>query len=143
MLTLKQIKLAIIDMIMTKFPDIKIQSTDVTSGFKRPSFFVTIDNVNRDSRLYHSIRSMTIRIHYFPSDRNKYSLELLDIQDGLESIFNLNFKVEDRVITINDTRSQEVDGVLEFEFDLNFLESNEITQTGELGELMSDLELDV
>lgn len=138
MLSLKQIKLAINNMLITKFPSIDIQSTDIKEGFNRAAFFVTIDNVNRDTRLYHSERSMTIRIHYFPSDRYKNSLELLDIQDDLESIFNLNFIVEDRVITIDDTQSQVVDGVLEFEFDFNFLESNDITETGEL---MGELEI--
>lgn len=140
MLTLKQIKLAINNMILEKFPDIEIISRDVSEGFVRPSFHVMFDNIDRDTRFYVSERSMTVRIYYFPSDRYEYSLEILDIQDSLESIFNLNLEVEDRVITINETRGQQIDGVLEFEFDFDFVESNE---REDKGELMEELILDV
>lgn len=117
---LKDIKKAINEMITSEFPDIEIQAADVEKGFERPSFFVEMDNLFRDSRQFGSIRSMTIRIYFFPGDRYKYSLELMDVQDRLESIFNLNFAVKDRVITIDETRGQTIDGVLEFEFDFEF-----------------------
>jgi len=130
MLTLKQIILAINEIILAKFPTIEIQSTDVKEGFKRPSFFVQLDNIDSDTGLYFSKRSMTTRIHYFPSNRHNYSLELMDIQDDLESIFNLNFGVDNRVITIQETRAQTIDGVLEFEFDFGFVESKEIADEG-------------
>jgi hypothetical protein len=140
MLTLKQIKLVINNLLLNKFPTIEIQSEDVRQGFNRPCFFVQLDNDDRDTRLYVTERSILVRIHYFPTNRYEYSLEIMDIQDGLESIFNLNFKVETRVITINETRAQTIDGVLEFEFDFEFVDP---VETIEEGDLMGDLELDV
>jgi hypothetical protein len=137
MLTLKQIILAIDEVILAKFPTIEIQATDVKEGFKRPSFFVQLDNISSDTGLYFSKRSMTTRIYYFPSNRHNYSLELIDMQDGLESIFKLNFEVENRVITIAETRGQTIDGVLEFEFDFEFTEKLEIE---DLGDPMEELD---
>jgi hypothetical protein len=138
--TLKQIKLAINDMILAKFPAIEIQSTDVKEGFNRPSFFVQLDNIGRDTKLYVSERGLTTRIYYFPEDRYNYSLEIMDIQDSLESIFNLNFKVGNRTITISETRGQEIDGVLEFEFDFEFVEPVDVSDNSDL---MGELEIDV
>lgn len=137
MLSLKQIKKAVNDIIKVKFPTIEIQAEDIKEGFKRPSFFVQFDNLDKDTGLYASDRSMTIRVYYFPSDRYVYSLEILDIQDSLDSIFNLNFAVEDRVITIKEARGQVVDKVLEFEFDINFVDSDD-TEIG--GNLMQEMD---
>lgn len=123
MLTLKQIKKAINDVLIAKFPAIPVQSNDVKEGFARPSFFVRLEDITRDSRLYVAERSMTVRIYFFPSDRNEYAIELLDTQDSLEQSFDLTLTVEDRHITIGQTSAVEVDGVLQFEFDFSYLES--------------------
>lgn len=136
---LSDIKKAVNSLIKSEFPNIEIQATDVEKGFKRPSFFVLLDNVDRDTWQFISIRSMTVRIYYFPSDRYRYSLETMDVQDRLESIFNLNFAVRDRVITINETRGQMVDEVLEFEFDFEFDDKSGAHRDGD-GDLMEVLE---
>lgn len=137
MLTLSQIKKAINDRIIAKFPTIEIQAADVEEGFTRPSFFVRFDNLIWNTRQYFSERSMTVRIYYFPSDRYVYSLESMDVQDSLGSIFNLNFNVVDRVLTINEVRGQTIDGVLEFEFDFEFVESTMEVASGVLMQEMN------
>ena len=139
MLTLKQIDKAIGDLILNHFPNIEIQSTDVKEGFNRPSFFVKLDNPIRDTRLYSSNRSMTVRINYFPKSRKDYAIDLMDVQDELETVFNLNISIADRTITIDETRAQVIDGVLEFEFDLEFSEAVEIEDDSEI---MEELELE-
>lgn len=140
MLTMKQIKLAINEMLLENFPDIGIQSGDIRKGFKRPSFFVQLDTLGRDSGQFVSDRSMTVRIYYFPTDRNEYSIELLEMQDDLEDVFSLNFAVQDRVITIDETRAQEVDGVLEFEIDFEFTDKSAAYKDDSDKELMEVLE---
>lgn len=140
MLTLKQIDKAITSMLLTQYPDIDVVETDVSEGFERPSFHIVMDNLDRDTRLHYSIRSMTVRIYYFPSDRYTYQLEILEMQQDLESIFNLNFAVEDRVITIDETRGQIIDGILEFEFDFTYHEDNQKEDTADkMQELMIDV----
>lgn len=138
MLTLKELKLAINDLIIAKFPAIEIQATDVREGFKRASFFVELVNLDRDTRQYVSERSVTVRVFYFPASRREYALEIMEVQDDLESVFNLNFKAAGKVITINETRGQTIDGVLEFEFDFMYHDKIEITDDSDL---MQDLEL--
>lgn len=140
MLTMRQITKSITDMIISSFPGIGVQSSDVKEGFKRPSFFAEIVNVGSDTKQFVVDRSMTARIYYFPESRHDYSLEIMDMVDGLDSTFNLSMVVVDRVVTINETRSQTIDGVLEFEFDFEFTDS---IQTDNDDDLMEDLELNV
>jgi hypothetical protein len=122
MLTYKQIVKTTTDMLISKFPLIEVQESDVEQGFQRPSFFISLPDVNRDSRKYYSLRSMTIRIYFFPTDRYVYSLEVLDVQQKLEELFDLTLKVEDRVITISNTSSMVVDKVLEFDINIEYYE---------------------
>lgn len=141
MLTLKQIDRAIAGILAAHFEDIEIQSNDVQEGFKRPSFFVVLDNIGTDTRQHYLVRTMTARIYYFPTDRYNYSIEVLEMQDKLNNLFNLNFVVEDRVITISETRSQIVDRVLEFEFDFEYHDFIKPDDDGK--DLMQELVLDV
>ncbi|QMV43740.1 phage tail terminator family protein [Cohnella cholangitidis] len=122
-LTLKQIKKAINEAVIAKYPEIPVMSNDVKEGFPRPSFFVQMEDVTADNRLYVSERSMTVRIYFFPKDRNKPNAEMLDKIDGLQEVFDLNIKVEDRSITINETNADTADGVLHFDFSFMYLES--------------------
>ena len=45
MITLQQILLAINERISAAFPNVEIQSTDISEGFKRPSFFVDFESI--------------------------------------------------------------------------------------------------
>jgi hypothetical protein len=142
MITYKQIVKAITDKLVGKFPLIPIVENNVEEGFDRPSFFVMLDNVTRDERRHYSIRSMTCRIYFFPSDRYNFTLEFLDIQEKLESAFNLTLSVADRLITITETRTQQIGEqtetkVLEFEFDFSFHDDPYTTE--EITDLMGEL----
>lgn len=124
MLTYKQIVKRITDMLLTKFPTIEIQASDVEEGFQRPSFYVTLDNLNRVSYRYYSIRTMTIRIYFFPTDRHNYSLEVLDVQQKLEELFDQDLHIETRVIPILNTNHLLVDKVLEFDINIEYYEES-------------------
>ena len=126
MITYKDIKKAINTLLKSKFK-IEINSNDVKEGFNRPSFFVSFDDVKRSSSQEQVEKSFTIRIYYFPTDRLDYSLELLDIQEKLENIFDLKLKVIDRKLNINESNSIVTDGVLEFSFDIEFQYGKEIS----------------
>lgn len=136
--TLRDIKEAVENMLITAFPAVTVHKGNLINGFPRPSFHTQIDNVTRDDRLYVSERGMTIRIHYFPPDRYQYEFDNMEVQQTLELTFRLNFKVGDRTFTIDENRSQVVDGVLEFEFDFEFVES---TIADDAAEKMEELEV--
>ncbi|MEL3956921.1 DUF6838 family protein [Caldifermentibacillus hisashii] len=125
MITYRDIRKAINAKLKNEF-NIEINSNDVKEGFKRPSFFVTFDNLVKSSDQSQFDRSLTIRIYYFPTDRYDYSLELLDIQEQLENLFDLKFNVLDRKFNIFESSSLITDGVLEFSFDIQFSDAKDV-----------------
>ncbi|QEK12581.1 hypothetical protein FQB35_09720 [Crassaminicella thermophila] len=131
MLTYMDIKKAINDKLKTQFTNIKIESNNIQEGIKRPSFFVQLDNI--DTKNFMTVgrdRNLTVRIYYFPSDRYKNEIELLNIKDDLETLF-----LYDGVLDVNgyladidnieldvvDNKGQ--DKVLHCYFDLKFYEN--------------------
>lgn len=125
MITYTDIKKTINSSLKKKF-NIEINSKDVSEGFIRPSFFVGIENPIRSSDETQVHKSMTIQIYYFPTDRYEYSLEIMDVQEQLENLFDLKLKVNDRYFNIDETRSNTTDGVLSFAFDIEFYDGKEI-----------------
>lgn len=121
-LTLRQIKSTIEDAIEAAFSSVTVHRTGVQDHFDRPSFFVLMDNIQSDDHLYYRDRSFQVDVHYFPSDRNQYTLEILDTQDKLETVFGLNIPVGDRTILINNGQATVVDGVLHYPFSFKFAE---------------------
>lgn len=118
MITPKDIRISINNQL--KKTGIEINARDVKEGFNRPSFFVQLDNSNRYSSPTQIERTLTVRIYYFPTDRYKYSIEVLDMQDTLEQLFDLKLKVKDRWLNIEEFNSYVNDGVLNCSFDLEF-----------------------
>ena len=137
---LRDIKKAVENKLIIAFPNVTVYEGNLTKGFPRPSLHTQINSISRNDHLYISERGMTITIHYFPPDRYQYEFDNMSTQETLESTFKLNFKVKDRTFTIEESRSQVIDGVLEFEFDFNFNESN---APSDESEIMQDLELNV
>lgn len=125
MITYKDIKKAVNGLLKNKF-NIEINSNDVKEGFNRPSFFVAFDDANRSSTPEQVEKSLTIRIHYFPTDRYNYSIEVLDIQEQLENLFDLKLGVLDRKFNIHEASTLVTDGVLEFSFDIYFFDVKDI-----------------
>lgn len=121
MISYKDIKLAVNTLLSEHF-QIEIQSNDVKEGFNRPSFFVEMDDMARSSTETHVEKGLTIRIYYFPSNRYAYSIEVLEVQETLESLFDLKLHVLDRQFNIHETQSDLVDGVLSFSFDIHYYE---------------------
>lgn len=140
MLTLKQIDKAITSLLLSNFPNIEVQESDVEEGFQRPSFFVSLETNRTETFQFNRLREMTCRIYYFPSDRYVYSAEVQDVQDQLEIIFGLNLAVKDRIITIDGAESYVVDKVLQYSFDFTYHENIDVEDAGEL---MQEIEYNV
>ncbi|QEK13725.1 hypothetical protein FQB35_15465 (plasmid) [Crassaminicella thermophila] len=135
MITLKDIKKAINSLISANFTA-EITSRDIKEGFKRPSFFVEFDNVKKSPAGEDQInRELTVRIYYFPSNRYQYSVEILEVQEKLEEVFDTKLKVQDRYFNIDEVESIVTDGVLQFYFDIRYEEGREIPDA----ELMENL----
>lgn len=134
MITYKQIKKSINEKLKAKF-NIEINSRDIREGFIRPSFFVDFENINKNALESQIERSFTVRIYFFPTDRNAPSMEILDVLEQLEEIFDLKLQVGDRHLNIFETNSETTDGVLQFEFDIHFEDGREVTEVETMSEL--------
>lgn len=118
---------------------IDINSNDVTEGFDRPSFYVVFDNVAKTDYLRGFKRNLTVRIYYFPTNRYKYQLEILEKQQGIEALFRLGLQVNNRHLNIVEgIESYITDGVLQISFDLEFYDVPE-DNDGAAGDKMMNL----
>ena len=118
MITLKDIRIAVNQQLAKT--GIGINSRDVQEGFDRPSFFVQLTNNTRSGYEEQVHRSVTVQIYYFPSDRYEYAIEVLNMQETLEELFDLKLAVKDRLLNVDEFSSSLVDGVLNCQFDLEF-----------------------
>lgn len=135
MITLKDIKIAINNLISANFTA-EVTSRDIKEGFKRPSFFVELDNVKRSPAGEEQIeRKLTVRIYYFPSSRYQYNVEILEVLEKLEEVFDTKLKVQDRYFNIDEVESIVIDGILQFYFDIQYEEGREVPDV----ELMENL----
>lgn len=121
---LKTLALSINKQIKDVFPSIPITSKDIEEGFERPSFFVDFDSFRAEQvSRRRAERSGHIVIYYFPSDRYQYKMELLDVQETLENVFLDGLVIdEETILYVGEISSQVIDGVLQFEFDLDYME---------------------
>lgn len=133
MITLKDIRIAIVNQLKTL--GIPVKAQDIEKGFARPSFSVFFDEVKIET-LYSQIEtSLIVRIYYFTKiEGAEASIEILEMQQELPILFGNNLIVKDRAIHISDIDSSEVDGVFMFEFNMLFeqaIETNEVILTME------------
>ncbi|OXS67519.1 hypothetical protein B1B04_22265 [Lysinibacillus sp. KCTC 33748] len=125
MITFENIRTTVTRNLKTNFNGLKVSSKSVNKGFTRPSFKVELDNVKREGYLTQVEKSCTVRIFYFPADENDSTIELLDVQEKIGDLFDLKFSVEGRHLDIVEPYFDEIDGVLQFEFDLLFFDGRE------------------
>lgn len=130
MITFEKIRATVTKNLKANFNGLKVSSKSVKDGFTRPSFKVELDNVKREGYLTQVEKSCTVRIFYFPSTMDDNAIELLDVQEALGNLFDLKFSVEDRHLDIVEPNFDEIDGVLQFEFDLQFFDGREYGEGG-------------
>lgn len=142
-ITIKDVITVINRNLETKFPKISIVSTDVEEGFKRPSFFVDIDNHNK-SRMGEVLKDInfTVRIYYFPSTKYKNRIEVIDMMEDLKDLFLTTLKINDDfyipIDDINSTITEEK--VLVVDFDIRYV--SEVPEDEDL-EMIEELELNI
>lgn len=132
MISLKDIKGKVEEMIQISFPEFEILSRKGGEGVEVASFYIELDNLMKNNRLFNYERSMTIRIYIYPSNTMEGTTGVLEILEDLEGLFELSLRLQDRDIKILETSSKIVDGVFQFEFNINYFEEKEMTHNGEL-----------
>ncbi|MCG7410578.1 hypothetical protein MH117_24585 [Paenibacillus sp. ACRRX] len=124
MLSLKDIAIAINKKLKTVFPDIVINSTDISEGFARPSFFVDFNSSKRQQQSTRRIdRSISCIIYFFPTDRYQHKIEMLEVQEKLEDAFMDELVLNDNVrLYMGELSASKTDGVLQLSFDIVYTE---------------------
>lgn len=139
MVKLSQILKAVNSKLAEAFPDIKIDSKDLSEKFNRPSFRTELDRLKTSAFMTtYKEREFTVRIYFFPTDHYKSRLEKLKISDEIENAFLGTLWINETfAVHINEIEFAESDGVLIANFDSYTFEQieNDITE-----EMMEELE---
>ncbi|MCO1599828.1 phage tail terminator family protein [Desulfosporosinus nitroreducens] len=129
---LEDILTAVNEKIIVKYPSISVMaSEDVKEGFIRPSFFTTLENISRTDYLRKFMRTLTVVIYYFPSDRYKYKLDTMEKTQAIESMFAHGLKVGTRTIQLVDSVESDVtDGVLSSRMEMQYYDVDDESSGG-------------
>ncbi|KLU66755.1 hypothetical protein DEAC_c14230 [Desulfosporosinus acididurans] len=120
------IKKAVIDQMNAKVKNISVLANEELSGFKPPAFFVQIIPVTDTPYLDYEEKLLTVNIHYFSAE--KTDLANLKMLDQLNLTFFNLIRIGERTITLQHKRHQIIDNVLQFKFDLEFLNDVDVVQ---------------
>lgn len=121
------------------FPLVKIYSTDTEEGFKRPTFFTQVIPINKEYETTNfTSNKLMIVINYF--SKKGTELENLKMYDEIEKAFGKTLKVNQRSFLLKNIRSEIVDEILQFRFDLDYLVDIEKTDNRET---MQDLDVEI
>lgn len=144
MTTYENILTAVMKKLKNKFPLIEQESNDIEEGFKRPSFFATIDNIGViDFMDVSKDNSMTIRIIYFPKHKKVNQVELLTMMNDLSDLFltDKTLEISDEIsVEMEEIKLRTIDKVLHCDFDLTLYENY---NKEEDHEAMSDLQIEL
>jgi len=121
MVRYEDINKAIITKIKT-ITSVAVLSTDETEDIIRPSFQVSLGTIKATDFVSECVdRGFTVRIYYFPTDRDKNKIELLDMQNNLEEMFlqdNMISITPEFEIEVKELDFEIIDKVLHCSFDL-------------------------
>lgn len=139
MIKLSEILKAVNSKLASTFPQIKVDSKDLSESFNRPSFRTELDGLKTSAFMTtHKERKFTIRIYFFPTEQGKGRLERLKISDGIEDTFLQTLWItKSFAIPIDEIEFTETDGVLIASFDSYTMEEieNDINE-----DMMEELE---
>lgn len=145
MLAIIKVTEAVKSKLRNTFKNTNIQSQDISEGFKRPSFFIELDNIKvSDFMTKLQETDLTVRISYFPSKVNYNTSEICSTLDILNRTFiedNLLELEEGYITEVNASNVSVVDKVLHFDFDINL--SEEYVRKLHNEETMGELELGI
>ena len=117
MTTILDLKSSIVQVLKDNFKDIKIYSSDVKEGFDRPGFYAKVVPITTDYETdnFSSHRQMVL-INYFNGEGSE--LDSIKVNDKLINAFGMTLEVGQRHFLCRNVRSEYIDSVLQFRFDL-------------------------
>lgn len=135
MTSFREILEAVIAKLKKECNEIPIVSQDVEEGFKRPSFFISIENPKIENCMT-NVQEKTgdIRIVFFPTHKQKNQIEILETQELLSKTFLKDNKIwlkNGSCIEVSEADMETVDKILHFDFKIWLAEEYEREVTAE------------
>lgn len=113
---------------------IKIYGHEVTEGFIKPSFFTSLIPVtNSNDSINFKSKAFTVMITYFQSIANE--IDNLQKADEIISLFGYFLTINGRKIRVTDADYEfigENNNILQVSIEIEYLESNERTETNQI-----------
>lgn len=138
MIDILDIKKAINDLL--KDTGIKTIDNGIKEGFKRPSFFVQILPIGGTDLLKSNTleNSYMIEINYFSKEQTQ--LDNLKMAETLKKKAFPYITIKDRKLVPKNVRNEDIDGVLSFRFNINWLDGIEEKQQPPMEKLILEME---
>lgn len=144
MITPSTIRIAVVNKLRAVFPTIPVISQDVEKGFVQPSFTVRFEDYQPEQIQESLEQTMNIRIFYFPNfDDPDMSVDVMDKTFEIPRAFGSKLYVEDRALNVNEPDVIEIDGILEYSFNLLFeqYDAENDAEARSDAEIMQDLHI--
>lgn len=139
---LLDIKIAVNSKLESEFENIKLYSAGTVEGFKRPSFFTSIIPLMQDhEHINYYTSKILVVINYFNKFKKDREIDNLKMHDKLLELFGLDINVGRRTLTLSNIKSEIVDEVLQFRFELDFKDYIEKEETE--AEIAKELEIEL
>lgn len=138
MVTLVDVVAAVSTVLRENFPGIELESGDIEEGYTAPCFYTDWDGMD-SSHIGEDMSddNLIARIYYFPEDKHKNEVELIDMQESLKKAFGSVLKVNnDFFIPIDQISFPKRDKVLIAEMELRYIQ----LVPEDDGELIEELE---
>lgn len=140
MITLELLQQTISSLIRAGFINHQIYAGDVTEGLKRPCFFVQIIPVTSDyETTMLDLNQYMVVIDYFGKEGT--TLENIRTRDKLKTTIGRIIRVSNRCFTPLGSRSELIDGRLQYRFDLRFYDEPPQDPSTELVETMEEIKI--
>lgn len=144
MITPTTLRIAINRKLKEKFPTIPVISQDVEKGFVQPSFTVRFEEYRAEQIQESLEQSLIVRVFYFPNfDDEEMSIDVLEKLYEIPFAFGNKLIVEDRALNVIEPEVIDVDGILEFSFNLLFEQYIESLDAEYGKELMQELHIQI
>ncbi len=123
MITVADLIKAVSKKLKSKYPEIKVWSTDKDKDFGKKCFFIKYTS-SKDGKPEFIHEWGEIRIYYFPSDESINRIELLNMQEQLSQLFLFRITVTDTfAVPITEIQFENDDDVLVMSFDYDMYQT--------------------
>ncbi len=123
MITVADLIKAVSKKLKSKYPEIKVWSTDKDKDFGKKCFFIKYTS-SKDGKPEFIHEWGEIRIYYFPSDESINRIELLNMQEQLSQLFLFRIPVTDTfTVPVTEIQFEIDDDVLVMSFDYDMYQT--------------------